>query len=738
MILHTLCCFFIFVAQSPPTSASDEATLLRLDPSGLRVTKSVRVAPGEYLLPAPKGDGAVVILGDDLTVDFQGAMLIGAPPDVEPDRYVGRGIVIRGRNVTVKNVKVRGYKVGIFAEDSEGLTLEECDVSRNFRQRLGSTIEREDPSDWLFGHENDENEWLRYGAGIYLLRSPGSTIAKCRARNGQNGLCLVRCDHSRVVENDMSFMSGWGLAMWRSSECEIFNNKFDWCMRGYSHGIYARGQDSAGILVYEQCHRNLFAFNSATHSGDGFFLYAGNETLRKTGRGGCSENVVYQNDFSHAAANGIEATFSDGNIFVKNRLDECTHGIWAGYSYNTIIENNKIHDCENGISIEHGRRNRIAGNSITGARIGVNLWWDNDQDLLATPFCEGRDRCPSRYNFVVANRFEQVNTAVRLADNTESRVASNLTHEVEVPVHLVGNVEGTNLALTDTQRMAVKDEGHGAVTHEKPLPRNEAWQPLDIVARKPRLLGGRALRRAFLLPGAPRGRDRIFIDEWGPYDFSGVRLFPRDIRGGSAAALYVLAPDIPFTVSYVIGAIRVSPMEGDAPARLTAKAASRGLQPFRMGVTVGGESISVNGVLLDTPWDVAFYGWSEPDDPRIESDAWNRIVSSEPRARMTVPEIDFMWYSRPPADGVPADRFATVATTNVRLPGGTWRLQTVSDDGVRVFIDDRRVIDNWTHHGASTDEAHVELDEGNHRIRIEHFEIDGHAQLRFSLDQATR
>jgi hypothetical protein len=35
------------------------------------------------------------------------------------------------------------------------------------------------------------------------------------------------------------------------------HNRLDWNVRGYSHGIYARGQDSAGILCYEQSNDNI-------------------------------------------------------------------------------------------------------------------------------------------------------------------------------------------------------------------------------------------------------------------------------------------------------------------------------------------------------------------------------------------------------------------------------------------------------------------------------------------------
>jgi len=54
------------------------------------------------------------VRGDDVTVDFGGATLDGAPSGADPD--AGAGVAIRidgGRNVRVRNARVRGYKVAI-------------------------------------------------------------------------------------------------------------------------------------------------------------------------------------------------------------------------------------------------------------------------------------------------------------------------------------------------------------------------------------------------------------------------------------------------------------------------------------------------------------------------------------------------------------------------------------------------------------------------------------------------
>lgn len=724
----------MMIGRPAATHGAQSEPEIRLE-AGKPITSSVKIARDEYRMPDADDQGAVIIDGENLTVDFQGATLLGADGR-EADQFAGRGIVIRGRNITLRGANVHGYKVGIYAEDVAGLRLERCDVSRNYRQRLKSTLEREDLSDWLYGHENDKNEWLRYGAGIYLNRCSNATVEHCRARHGQNGLCLVRSDRARVVDCDFSFLSGWGLAMWRSSEGEVFNNKFDWCIRGYSHGVYSRGQDSAGILVYEQCHNNVFAFNSATHSGDGFFLYAGSETLHKTGRGGCNGNVVYQNDFSHAAANGIEATFSEGNLFLENILNDCDHGVWAGYSLDSTFERNTIRESRNGISIEHGQGNRITGNAMFRGKTGVHLWWDDDRDLLASEFCKVQDGCPSTGNIVFGNHLVEFETGIRLNGDTKSAVFDNLTFETPKPIVLAGDHAGVKLRLTEGQKFEQAADARGEITlleADDPLNR---LQPIDIAAVEPRIESFRGVRNAFLPDGARRGRKYIFVDDWGPYDFVDERVFPRRVSGGDQAVVQLLGDGTTFEVTGVNGRVEVEPRKGRLPARITIRSQAEGVESFTVEVRLKDKIERVSGTLLRADWRVAYYTWSEADDPRSGVEAWQRILAGGPKVETTTPALDFVWGARGPAEGVPADRFAAVATARLPLPGGRYRVRTISDDGVRVATDGNEVLSNWTWHGPTEDAAEVTMDEGIHEFRVEYFEIDGHAQLQFRLELA--
>ncbi|RMF31487.1 MAG: hypothetical protein D6765_01665, partial [Bacteroidetes bacterium] len=363
-----------FVLAASGSACVDSNPPLPLE-AGMRIDQSVTIQPDTFRLNASDSleHPLILIEGDDLVVDFNNSLLIGSNDRKWPNEFYGLAILVRNsRNVTIKNARVRGFKVALLAENVQGLRLLDCDFSYNYRQRLKSTRDRENLDDWLSYHDNEQDQWLRYGAAAYLKNCRHALVRGLQVTNGQNGLLMSGCDSSLVYNNSIRFNSGVGIGLYRSSHNRILYNRLDWNVRGYSHGIYARGQDSAGILVYEQSSHNVFAFNSATHSGDGFFLWAGQSTM-DSGEGGCNDNLIFGNDFSHAPTNGVEVTFSSNRV-IGNRLDDCKYGIWGGYSYQSLFFGNQIKDCAIGIAIEHGQENRILHNLFLRDSIGVQLW----------------------------------------------------------------------------------------------------------------------------------------------------------------------------------------------------------------------------------------------------------------------------------------------------------------------------------------------------------------------------
>lgn len=744
MLLHLL---LALLQSEPPT--------LLVDRDNVVVDRSCTIQVAPKPIEDADGNGVLQITGDGLIVDFAGAVLDGAAAGRAPDAFAGRGVTVSGRNVTIRNAVIRGFKAGLVALRADGLTLEDCDLSGNYRQRLGSTPAAEDGADWLYPHHNDRREWLEnYGAAIYVAESTGVTVRRCTVHSGQNGLILDRVTDAKVYDNDFSFNSGWGIALWRSSRNVISRNALDFCIRGYSHGVYNRGQDSAGILMFEQNCENTIAENSATHGGDGFFGFAGREALgedvyagqverlkRETGkddveelvdysaevlaahrRRGNNDNLLIGNDFSYAAAHGIEMTFSFGNQFVGNRLvGNAICGVWGGYSQDTLIFDNEL--AENGgagyglerggVNIEHGKGNRVLYNRFAGNKVGVHLWFDADGALGRFPWARANGT-ESAGNLIGGNRFEKDELALHFRGESAVELSSNQFESV-------GEV--------------MKRED-GARVDEVLMP---AVMP---TVREHRVYGE---RRPVGARKDLAGREHIIVTEWGPYDWQ-EPLLQRVGRAGGEQRYRFLGKhklrDATATGAVEVRIDRAKPI----PEVIVAAAARGAVVPYTLVAQSDGPAQRVQDVLIDATWDVVVFAYKS--DPREAYDEWRK--ESEAGTRFQTGELDFPYAMGGPSDlpaapmalrdaKLPREHFGTLASTTLRLPAGAWLIETQSDDGVRVAVDGKRLIDNWTWHGPTRDTAQFSLEaERTLRIEVEHFELDGFAVLKLALRPASK
>ncbi|MEX2219861.1 MAG: right-handed parallel beta-helix repeat-containing protein [Phycisphaerales bacterium] len=716
-----------------------------------RIDRSCRVAipPGTVIADAA-GDGVIHIVADGVTVEFvSGSALRGAPAGTAPDTMKGVGIRIDGRrNITIKGGTVSGFKVGLHANRAGGLTLEGLTFDDNFRQRLRSTPQAEDGGDWLWPHANDKGEWREnYGAAACVEESAGVTIRNVTVRRGQNGIILDRVQGSRVFDNDCSFLSGWGLAMWRSSGNAVCRNALDFCVRGYSHGVYNRGQDSAGILMFEQCSANLIAENSVTHGGDGLFGFAGKEAIGDAPappdfsyeRKGCNDNIILRNDFSYAPAHGLEMTFSHGNRIFGNRfVQNAICGIWGGYSQGmTIAENTFAGNGEmayglerGGINIEHGSANLIVGNAFTNDRCGVHLWWDDDKALLTKPGVVGGGYRGVADNVIAGNRFEGVSPALHLRDLSPGK----------------DRVRGTVFARNTVEGGAAVDAPQGA---EVITDRQEPMYVLPEVAviGEKRPVGARS---------ALAGREKIVMTEWGPWDHASPLVRRVSSAGGGDVYAVFGAQEVVLprpTMGAVVEPLRA---EGGEAARFAVRpAGGLSLAAYDLELTADRERLAVRGVALDATWTVRVFPW--PADPREDPESWRRGATGEGAVELTWKgPLSLPFGSAGPRsikawqevrDRLPErSRYGVTAETTLNLPRGRWRVVTMSDDGVRVILtrpggedpgSRTTLIENWTWHGPTRDTGEFEhAEDGPVGLTVEYFQIDGHAVLDLRLEAA--
>jgi YVTN family beta-propeller protein len=93
-------------------------------------------------------------------------------------------------------------------------------------------------------------------------------------------------------------------------------------------------------------------------------------------------------------------------------------------------------------------------------------------------------------------------------------------------------------------------------------------------------------------------------------------------------------------------------------------------------------------------------------------------------------QVNFDWGSGSPGTGIGSDNFSVRWSGEFLAPSsGSYRFQTVSDDGARLYVNGTRIINNWTLHSATTNTSNsINLVAGRkYSIRMEYYEQGGSA-----------
>jgi beta-glucosidase len=135
-----------------------------------------------------------------------------------------------------------------------------------------------------------------------------------------------------------------------------------------------------------------------------------------------------------------------------------------------------------------------------------------------------------------------------------------------------------------------------------------------------------------------------------------------------------------------------------------------------MGTTLTGEA------LLPVP-PSAFS--QEDGTPGLKAEYFaNKELQGEPAVRRTDAQLDFDWFTDPPAPQLPMDNFSARWTGRITAPAsGTYQLGARADDAVRVYIDDQLFIDSWRDGSLRTTTKPFEMEAGRpYKLRVEFYD----------------
>lgn len=129
----------------------------------------------------------------------------------------------------------------------------------------------------------------------------------------------------------------------------------------------------------------------------------------------------------------------------------------------------------------------------------------------------------------------------------------------------------------------------------------------------------------------------------------------------------------------------------------------------------------------------------QPSPPPSGSGIWfaeyfnNKKLSGTPLSTRNDAAVDFNWgYGSPVPNIVNVDNFSARWTATINFDPGRYRFTVSSDDGVRVYVNNNLIIDNWTDHALQRLSADVTLAGGAIPIRVEYYESDRLAEVHFS------
>jgi alpha-D-xyloside xylohydrolase len=92
-------------------------------------------------------------------------------------------------------------------------------------------------------------------------------------------------------------------------------------------------------------------------------------------------------------------------------------------------------------------------------------------------------------------------------------------------------------------------------------------------------------------------------------------------------------------------------------------------------------------------------------------------------------QVDHVWTDDPPK-GLSKNYYSVRWTGTIDAPrAGRYSFRTIADDGARLFIDDVKVVDDWSIHAPRPADGQVQLTAGRHKLRIEYFQGGGGAEV---------
>jgi beta-glucosidase len=175
--------------------------------------------------------------------------------------------------------------------------------------------------------------------------------------------------------------------------------------------------------------------------------------------------------------------------------------------------------------------------------------------------------------------------------------------------------------------------------------------------------------------------------------------------------------------------VQVSPLEG-----IAAKAAALGMKAeYALGCAVTGESLR--------PIEPRYFAKVEGSDKTgMKGDFFDNMnLAGTPVFTSIDSMVNFNFGTHGPAPGVPEDHFSIRWKGKIIPPEPIHHIGTSTDDGVRLYLDGKLLIDDWKDHAEAPNQADVDLKAGKeYEVEFQYYDNALGACARLTWDLAQK
>jgi hypothetical protein len=139
---------------------------------------------------------------------------------------------------------------------------------------------------------------------------------------------------------------------------------------------------------------------------------------------------------------------------------------------------------------------------------------------------------------------------------------------------------------------------------------------------------------------------------------------------------------------------------------------------------------------------VAKFSWTAVAGlPAVPTDRWrgayfnNVSLTGQPALVREDNEINFDWKLGSPSSSIQSDQFSIRWRRDAALNAGLYRFTIVTDDGVRLWVNDRLLIDAWHDNQSVTYSADMDLPGGSVPMQLDYYENKGAALVKLTVTE---